>query len=301
MLEAFIEKRFYGGGTKLIEQANGLITEYAQQGFSLTLRQLYYQFVARGWLPNSLKSYKMLGRAISQGRLAGLVDWAAIEDNVRYLQGTNTWRDPKSIVAESAGRYKEDTWRDQPYQPEVWVEKDALAGVVAPACNALRVNFFACRGYTSQTAQYDAGKRFERYEADGKKVIVFHLGDHDPSGIDMTRDNAERLELFARYKVTVKRLALNMKQITQYNPPPNPTKDKDVRSAGYRKKFGTDCWELDALEPRVIDALIRTNVERLIEREKWERSLYQESVNRSRIEQLVREQGQFLSDHFSVS
>lgn len=251
------------------------------RAWCLTLRQLYYQFVARGMIPNKQTEYKRLGSVINDARLAGLIDWSMMEDRTRTVRGVTHWSDPSSIVEAVAKQYKEDLWRDQKFRPE---EKDALVGVIERACRDLRVDYFACRGYTSQSAQYEAGQRFQRNQMAGQTPVVFHFGDHDPSGIDMTRDNTDRLSMFARIGVDVRRLALNMSQVEQYDPPPNPAKETDSRASEYIRRFGGQSWELDALEPTVIDRLIRDNINELIDRRKWNATLREEEANREALQ-----------------
>jgi hypothetical protein len=154
---------------------------------------------------------------INDARLAGRIDWDAIEDRTRNIHRSPSWDDPSEIVTACAAQYREDLWGDQCWRPEVWIEKDALVGVIEPVCERYRVPFFACRGYTSQSEQYRAGKRFEGVQNKGQKPIVLHLGDHDPSGIDMTRDNTDRLKMFAGEDVEVRRLALNMDQVRRHD------------------------------------------------------------------------------------
>lgn len=269
-VETFIERRFSEGSLALIEHATSIIEDYQRQGFTLTLRQLYYQFVARDLLPNKQTEYKRLGSIINDARLAGLIDWEMIEDRTRNVRAVSTWDDPAQIVDAVARQYKEDLWDSQPYRPEIWIEKDALIGVIEPVCERWRVPYFACRGYTSQSEQWRAGKRFAATSDRGQTPIVFHLGDHDPSGIDMTRDNSDRLAMFARLDVKVERLALNMDQIRRYRPPPNPAKETDSRSVQYIALHGNKSWELDALDPTVIDALIEGHIESLLDREAWD-------------------------------
>lgn len=286
MLEAFVSRRFAPASVALIETANGILEEYAEQGLVLTLRQLYYQFVARGLIPNKQTEYKRLGSIINDARLAGLVDWSMMEDRTRKLNTISTWDDPAQIIKAVSRQYKEDLWATQKYRPEVWIEKDALRGVIEKACRELRIEEFACRGYTSQSAQYEAGKRFAAYRSKGQIPVVFHLGDHDPSGIDMTRDNKDRLSMFAGFPVQLTRLALNRDQIDQYNPPPNPAKETDSRHAGYAAEHGDESFELDALNPSVIDKLIRDNVETLIDRTKWARAMKDENYNMRKLTRL---------------
>lgn len=284
--ELFVERRFNSGSLLLIEQANTIIREYQEQGFTLTLRQLYYQFVARAIIPNKQTEYKRLGSVINDARLAGMIDWNAIEDRTRNLRKDAAWGSPEEIIAACASQYREDLWADQPYYPEVWIEKDALVGVIEPVCSRYRVPYFACRGYSSQSEQWRAGKRFAGYIAGGQKVIVFHLGDHDPSGIDMTRDNEERLSMFAGGPVEVKRLALNMNQVEQYSPPPNPAKETDSRAEDYIRKYGSESWELDALEPQVIDQLIAGELDEIIDPVRWSAAKEKEGEGRGQLREV---------------
>jgi hypothetical protein len=285
----YADKRFSPDKLKLLGAANQIIEQYEARGYSLTLRQLYYQFVARGLFANKQENYNLLGDLISDGRIAGLVSWSAIEDRTRNLRGMRTYDNPAEAVREAHAAYRRDKWERQQWRPEVWVEKDALVGVIAHICNELGVNYFACRGYNSQSEQWRAGQRMAWYYQQGQRPIVFHLGDHDPSGIDMTRDNRDRLSMFTGVPVMVVRLALNMDQVEQYNPPPNPAKVSDSRAGKYIEEFGTSSWELDALEPEVIAALIRENVLRIrdndlyldvLRREKSEQDDLQDVINR---------------------
>jgi hypothetical protein len=160
-----------------------------------------------------------------------------------------------------------------------------LVGIIEGACSEYRVPYFACRGNNSQSEQYAAGNRFHRYaRADGFTPIVFHLGDHDPNGLDMTRDNRDRLSMFADDPVEVVRVALNFDQVEQYRPPPNPVKDTDSRYAGYVAQFGDSSWELDALEPTVIDGLVRRAIAGLIDDTAWDAAKAQEAVRRAVIQ-----------------
>src|ERR1700677_797627 len=156
---------FHRKSLNIITVANQICDEYMAQGYVLTLRQLYYQFVARGLLPNTMKDYKNLGNVINDGRLAGLIDWDAIEDRTRNLSALRTWESAKDILTEDSQIFKYDFWKDQDYRVEVWVEKEALVGVIERVAYKFRCAYFACRGYSSQSEQWRAGQRFKEYEA----------------------------------------------------------------------------------------------------------------------------------------
>lgn len=252
------EIKFQKKSLDLIELVNQVVDEYSAQGYELTLRQVYYQLVARGYIPNNERSYKNIGNLINDGRLAGLIDWHSVTDRTRNLRKNGHWNNPAEVIASARYSYLLDKWEGQPNYVEVWVEKDALVDIVGQACIPLDVPHFSCRGYTSQSEMWSTAQRFIRQD-DREKRIIIHLGDHDPSGIDMTRDIQERLEMFGA-DVYVKRVALTMNQIQTYNPPPNPAKITDSRASKYIDQYGNESWELDALEPKVITNLIKTQV-----------------------------------------
>lgn len=279
----YIERKFSQRSLETIDVANDIINEYRADGFILTLRQLYYQFVARGLIENTLRSYKRLGSVVNDARLAGLVDWSAIEDRTRNLVENPHWWDPREIIASSAYSFRIDKWEGQPRRVEVWIEKEALAGVIADVCEKLDVPFFACRGYPSQSEMWGAGQRLADYDGD---PIIIHLGDHDPSGVDMTRDIEDRLAMFAERHVEVNRIALNMDQIEEYGPPPNPAKITDSRSPRYVRQFGRSSWELDALEPRTLAALVEDEVCSVRDEDLWEEAVKAENVHREQLSEV---------------
>jgi len=289
--EQFIEKNFHPRSMRLIETANSIIEEFQAQGFTLTLRQLYYQFVARDVIPNNLQSYKALGSIINDARLAGLIDWDAIEDRMRSLE-TN-WHQPSPHAAGVAMRnaYAIDMWANQPQRVQVWVEKDAMSAVIEKVCRPLDVPYLACRGYVSQSEQYRAMCRIrDSFNEDGQSTTILHLGDHDPSGIDMTRDNRDRLcDQFqlGGEALDVVRIALNHDQILKYKPPHNPAKQTDSRFAAYAAEFGTKSWELDALNPKVIADLVTKHVVARRDAKLWNEKVAQLHDELERIDDAV--------------
>ncbi len=273
------DKTFRSGTLALIKIVNQIINEYSTQGYDLTLRQVYYQCVSRDLIPNNEKSYDKLGRIIGDARMAGLIDWKAIVDRTRSLRGNSHWNSPSDVMLSAAEGFAIDKWsreHGQDFRPEVWVEKDALVGVVGRVCEELDVNYFSCRGYTSLSEMWAASQRLLNYRRAGQKPFVIHLGDHDPSGIDMSRDITDRLEIFTKRNLEFERIALNADQVQQYNPPPNPAKLSDSRVAGYIARFGYESWELDALNPNVIVDLIRRAVLSCRNNEAWEQAVKHE-------------------------
>lgn len=272
----------------MIAKAEEIINELRAQGYTLTLRQLYYQFVAKGLLPNKQQNYKRLGDILNKARLAGWIDWESIEDRVRTMRKRSHWDHPRGVMKSAAASWGMDLWRGQKYRPEVWIEKDALAGVAERVATKWDVPMLVCRGYTSQSAMYDAGERFNDWikgreesegEEDGETVtipgrepaqpIIFYLGDHDPSGIQMAEDIDKRMEMFTSESGLVRRIALNMDQVRRHNPPPNPAKETDSRFAQYVAVHGSKCWELDALHPKVIAETIEKAIKSVLDEDMW--------------------------------
>ena len=278
----YVSKRFNRSSSIIIDLANAIIDEYASQGFDLTLRQTYYQFVARGYIANKDSEYKRLGSIISDARLAGLIDWSSIVDRTRNLRSNSHWDDPAGIIESAAQSFAIDKWSDQPYRPEVWIEKDALVGILETACKPLDVPFFSCRGYTSISEMWAAAQRLLGYQDDKQKPVILHLGDHDPSGIDMSRDIQDRLETFG-VMVEFHRIALNIDQVKRYHAPPNPAKATDARFSDYELQFGAECWELDALDPVTLSTLIQDNIKAIRKGRKWKAREIEEARGREKI------------------
>lgn len=275
----------------VIRQAESICTTYQAQGYDLTLRQLYYQFVARGLIPNTQREYNRLGTIINRARMSGYLDWDYIVDRTRNIRSLTHWESPEQIVKAAASSFRFDGWANQGTRIEVWVEKEALAGIVGQVAEQYDVSWFSCRGYVSQSELWGAAQRILPYIEAGQHVVILHLGDHDPSGIDMTRDINDRMTTFLTMdyllghqddfgdRVTradvlatmsdrvsyfpafeIRRIALNMDQVEQYDPPPNPAKLTDSRADSYIREYGRESWELDALDPNVLSELIEGEI-----------------------------------------
>jgi hypothetical protein len=271
MKEKFENRNFNKSSLALIEKCNQILDEYGAQGYRLSLRQLYYQLVARDIIENNLKSYKRTGDLVSNARLAGLLDWGMIEDRNRETYANSHWNNPGEILITAARAFKLDRWAGQVCYVEVFVEKDALSGILLPVCQQMDVKFTANKGYSSSSAMYEAAKRLAREARNGREIHIIYLGDHDPSGIDMTRDLRERFAKFThdRVEFEVHRLALNYDQVEMWNPPENPAKETDSRFEAYAAEFGESSWELDAVEPATLADLVRSQIDEFIYWETW--------------------------------
>lgn len=287
MKELYQEKRFRKPSLEMIAKCDAIITDYAADGYKLTIRQLYYQLVARGYIANTVQSYDNIVSLMTNARLAGLIDWDAIEDRTREVLEQAHWSSGSQILEAVAEQYREDMWDDQPARVIVVVEKEALAGVLERTCKQYDVPLLAARGYPSATTLRELAKtRIMRASQD---IVVLHLGDHDPSGIDMSRDLIERLEMFSRHRVPIdfRRLALNMDQVEDQNPPPNPAKVTDARYESYAAQYGNESWELDALSPAYLHNLVSEELKTLIDFDAWNETRDRIDSIKARLQELA--------------
>ena len=290
---AYTSQRFTPDALAVIGEADRICADYAAQGYSLTLRQLYYRFIAGDLLPdsrtdavlgtkNTERNYKWLGDLISKARVAGLIDWAHITDRTRTANGGDTgWDSPEAAVASVVDWYTITKWDDQPWYIEIWVEKEALADVISGPADRWNVTSLACKGSPSTSVMWASAMRLRRQERRGRKTKVIYLGDHDPTGLSIDEDIAGRLALFGS-TAAVERIALTMEQIEALNPPPSPVKATDSRTAGYVEQYGTeDCWELDAIEPADLDRLVEDAILAHLDRDLWDARVAHEEAEKA--------------------
>jgi len=283
MKEAFKTVDFKPESLERIAQCNAIIEVYLDQGLRLTLRQLYYQLVTTNAIANTEREYKNLSTLVSNARLSGLMDWDAIEDRIRQPRVQTEFENLNELVDAALSSYRLPRWRGQKFYTELWVEKDALAGVLQPLAREYHVTMMVNRGYSSQSAMRESAKRFAVAEEEGKSCLLFYLGDHDPSGEDMVRDIQTRLDMFG-CDVKVLKLALTVDQVRQYNPPPNPAKMTDPRATGYVAKHGQQSWEVDALRPDVLARIIRTAFKRTVDEKALQTVLAQEEKDKEALQ-----------------
>jgi len=266
---------------------NEIIEEYAQEGYKLTLRQLYYQLVSRDIIPNRVQEYAKLSRLLVNGRMTGAVDWEAIEDRIRVPFLPYWFAGVEDAISDTIEHYRLNRQDGQDVYLELWVEKDALSGVLRRVTSYYHINLMVNRGYSSCTAMHDAYERFKQQEDGGIDTVVLYLGDHDPSGLDMIRDVRERLGEFG-VSPEVRHVGLTMQQIKEYNPPPNPAKITDPRTKCYIAEHGDTSWEVDALNPKVLHQLVKENVEDLIDMDLFNEMIEQERKDKKELLKLGR-------------
>lgn len=269
MKEFFKNTRFTTDSLRLIEECNIIIEDYLASDLTMTVRQLYYQLVSANSVPNDEKSYNKVKGIVSKARLAGLMDWDAIEDRARKPDHASEWDSIKDVVGSALRAYRLPRLQGQEDYVEVWCEKDALAGVIKPITDKFHLVLMINRGYSSQSAMYASANRIrenqEEYGCDYSTVL--YIGDLDPSGEDMVRDIDDRLRMF-ECPCNVEKLAPNFNQVEEYKLPPNPAKLTDTRAAAFIAEYGYSSWEVDAIPPRVLQALITVAVGRFLDLDK---------------------------------
>ena len=272
-----------------VAAVNQVIGQYS---IPLTLRQIYYRLVAGGLIPNRRSAYNGLSAQLVTARERGEVDERRINDRSRSIEdhaydSPNDFLD--AIIWTTENRFFRRFWETQEVYCEAWVEKDALSQVIAGAVEDMNTIVAPSRGYSSFSYVRDAVRRFTKNRGDAERVVVLHLTDHDPSGLDMTRDLQTRFNAYsARGQVIeVKRVALTIDQVRQYDLIPNPTKVTDSRAAGYMDQYGDECWELDAIEPDELVRLVKEAVEgQVTDWDAWNEAKAQELRERDELRNL---------------
>lgn len=253
----------------------------------ITLRQLYYRLVSIG-LKNCIQSYKRVVAVMTQARKEGIIPYEAFEDRDRAVLGDTNIEikdidseieNVKSSIKFWINHYRLNKWSNQPQYVEVWIEKKALQGVLAPVCSRAEVGLFACKGYPSLSSLYEASQKFNNAISEGHDPIIIYMGDYDPTGEDIPRSIKESLAHMGAY-VEVEVIALNEEQVLELGLPPAPVKASDSRSANWD---GLGQVELDAMEPSLLKEMSKKAIEShfdmelyidLKETEKTEREAY---------------------------
>lgn len=261
--------RFSPENMSMLDTINSILEEYMADDYTLTLRQLYYQLVSQDIIPNNQKEYTKLSTILKRGRMAGIVDWDAIEDRGRQPKLPYSVTGIKDAMNDTIDQYRLDRMKDQSTYIEVWVEKDALSNVFLRVTEEYHIRLMVNKGYSSCSAMHEAFRRFKQNMIlNNQDGLILYFGDHDPSGIDMVRDIRERMDEFGIHNYgnfSVERPALTIQQVRQFKCPENPAKMSDPRAEWYVKEHGYKSWELDALPPKSLITIIERNVKQNID------------------------------------
>lgn len=287
MYQAFgTQKRLTSKRKKLIKNIDNIINSYRDAGMKITVRQVYYQCVSKNLIPNNANQYNKIVDLVADGRLHGLIDWAAIEDRTRYTRENAHWDSPEEIIQNALEAYKIDTRKTQPVYLEAWIEKDSLVSILEDTCRRLDVPCFSCRGNPSITALHEASYRFIEHQ--NQQCIILYAGDHDPSGLNIPAVIQERFYDFG-VDVDLRRIGITLEQIKELDLPPFPAKITDGNYKKYVMTTGLkDSWELDALPPETLSALFRDNILALTDSQLWKQELQHEKEDKMRLAEMLK-------------
>jgi len=267
--------------TEFIEAAVAILEE--QQ--PMTIRQLFYALVSREVIENCDRDYKYTSRMMTKARDDGRVDYDWIVDRSRPTYEPNVWDDLQGYAESIQCGYRKDYWKLQPCYVELWCEKDSVIGSIEDVTDELGITVRVGRGFQSTTRVHEIA---EHLGGISKPTHICFLGDHDPSGVDIERDIADRVNRQLWHNdsgyITLKRLAIFANDIKLFRLPPLRIKTTDTRAQGFRKTHGRNCVELDALPPDELRRRVREAVEGVMDLVAWQRAV---QVEKAEIKSIV--------------
>jgi hypothetical protein len=258
--------------------------EIAEQTQPITGRGVGYKLFARSLIPSmSRKDMQRVYRLLRDAREEGVIPWEWIVDETRCLEKAPSWDNPQAFAEAAARSYRLEFWNQQPARVEVWSEKGTVRGVLAPVLNKYGVGFRVMHGFASATAVYDVAQ-----DDDGRPLVVLYVGDYDPSGLYMSEmDIPDRLEKYKGDHVEPRRIALTGEQTRGLLSFPASDKRDDPRYRWFVSSYGAQCWELDALDPRVLRDIVEDEIKSEIEPVAWERCVRINKAQQASMEQVV--------------
>ena len=277
------------GTQAILQTSNDILAAYQRQNITMTLRQLYYQLVARDMIPNVVSMYKKLSELLTDARYAGFLDWDHLTDLTRSSERASQWGSVADIMDTAASSYRRPRWEGQPYHVELLTEKEALFSVLDPIAREWHIFLTVNRGFGSASLAYQMAWRLQEEIQQEKQAVILYIGDHDPSGLAMVGDMRSRLSEFLKFRhvplsaFTFRALALTTEQVRQYNPPENPAKETDSRFKAYQKAFGDVSWEVDALQPETMRGIIDKAILEYVDLSEFERVKEREAAEKQEL------------------
>jgi hypothetical protein len=255
------------------------------EGRPMTVRQVFYQATVRGIVPKTENGYATVKTDLAIMRRAGALPYEWLADNTRWQRKAQTYDGIEEALEATASLYRKDLWARADSYVEIWLEKDALAGVLLPVTQRYDVPLMVARGYASLSFLHSAASYIDTLTV---PAYVYHLGDYDPSGVNAGEKIEETLrEMAPGAEIMFERIAVNPEQIAAWDLPTRPTKKADPRAKG----FGEQSVELDAIEPNRLRRIVAQTLELhlpedelavLKEAEASERSILRDMIARLR-------------------
>jgi hypothetical protein len=230
-----------------------------------TVRQVFYALTVRGAIAKHEIEYKRtVVRLLTEMREAGQIPFEWIADNTRWQRKPSSFTGIEACLQATANSYRRNLWASMPVYVEIWIEKDALAGVLLEETKVYDVPLMVARGYSSLSFLHAAAMAIK---ARGKPAHIYHFGDLDPSGVDAARDIEAKLRRYAPdAEIHFERPAVTRSQVEEWDLPTRPTKQTDTRA----KKFNGTSVELDAIPADKLRQLVRECIERHVDQHQFE-------------------------------
>jgi hypothetical protein len=223
----------------------------------MTVRQVFYQATVHGVIEKTEGGYAKVQSLLADMRRDGELPYEWLADNTRWMRKPTTFAGPQEALLRTARFYRKSLWEEAGAYVEVWLEKDALAGVVIDVTHEYDVPLMVSRGYASLSFLHSAA---ENMEAQDRPCFIYHFGDYDPSGVNAAEKIDETLnELAPAAEIHFERVAVTPEQIERWNLPTRPTKSTDTRAKSWGG--GEESVELDAIEPARLRALVQIVIE----------------------------------------
>jgi hypothetical protein len=264
-----------------IETRRSALYDIVEEMRPMTVRQVFYQATVHGVVEKTEAGYTKVQTDLVKMRKAGALRYDWLADNTRWQRRPRTFDSVEDALNETARLYRKSLWTDANAYVEIWLEKDALSGVVYPITSMYDVPLMVARGYASLSFLHSAADEINDLDV---PTFIYHLGDYDPSGVNAGEKIEETLrELAPDAEIHFERIAVNPSQIYLWELPTRPTKASDSRS----KNFGEISVELDAIEPRQLRALVEEAIQRHLPAEQFDVLKAAEESERSLIRKLV--------------
>jgi hypothetical protein len=230
----------------------------------LTVRGVFYRVMSAGAVEKSEKAYAAVQREVLKLRRSGILPYEWIADGTRWQVKQPSWDTAKDALDDAVASYRRALWRDQDVYVEVWGEKDAIASIVSPITNKWDVPLMIARGFASESFLWTTANTIRSHGDNGEQVVIYQLGDHDPSGIAAWQHVQTKLREFAPdVDIEFERLAVTEGQIATYDLPTRPTKITDSRA----KTFVGESVEVDAIPSRHLRHIVENAIDAWIDDE----------------------------------
>ena len=276
------------GITTQTQRRKNLIYQWAAENQPVTVRQMFYRLSTLDAVPKTENGYKAVGRLCTLMRRAGEIPFEWFADNTRWMRRPRTYNTIKDALQETAENYRKSLWQEQKGLVEIWLEKEALAGVIYPTTAEWDVPLMVVKGYPSVSFMHSAAQEIARASLRGRRNHIFYFGDRDPSGMDIYRHISKELAEFApQASIEMKHVAVTEAQVSEWDLPSRPTKRTDSRA----KNWEGDSVELDAIHPETLRQLVRDCISSVIDYHQLRRSLEIERIEKESIPELLHRLG----------